>query len=160
MIHFFLGDFSPAPDAVWLHSPNRAGTSGIFASSRPTLAAGHCANCTAAAASKSKYYDTVGLTQALLTYIRSGEECCGHTLTDLSAGAVLPFLTRNLHWRVVGVAGEEVPRERVAGLKVGVYSEVVVLPRELTDLPRFEAKTMHYQVTDGRPGGLGQGEQL
>lgn len=41
-----------------------------------------------------------------------------------------------------------------------VYSETVHLPQQLTDKPRFENQNMHLEITNGRPGGLSQGETL
>jgi hypothetical protein len=41
-----------------------------------------------------------------------------------------------------------------------VYSETVQLPQQLTDKPLFENQVAHPEITDGRPGGLNQGESL
>ena len=71
VVHFFIGDFSPI-SSNWLHDPHRAGSSGIFATSRSVMHSGGCENCAKQATQGLKYYDTVALTQALLTYWRSG----------------------------------------------------------------------------------------
>jgi len=54
--------------------------------------------------------------------------------------------------------GENIPRQAIPSLKIGVFSEVVHLPRVLTDLPRFEGRKLHYEITQGRPNGLNPGE--
>lgn len=51
-------------------------------------------------------------------------------------------------------------REDIPSLKIMVYSETIVLPAEITDKPRFEDEVIHYEITDGRPNGLNQGETL
>lgn len=102
MIYFFLGDFSPELEN-WIIEPHLAGSSGIFASSRAAIESGACANCAKQESSGLKYMDTVPLTPALLTYWNSQEEHYGCRVEDLSPDYVLPFLTRNLHWRVVNV---------------------------------------------------------
>ena len=106
ILNFFLGDFDPnAEGTQWLHEPNLAGSSAIFASPLARIENGHCENCAAQKDSGMKYYDTVGLTQALLQYWKTGEEACGLRVTSLEPDVVVPFLTRNLHWRVVDVRG-------------------------------------------------------
>lgn len=102
VIFFFLGDFSPEV-ATWTTDPHLAGSSGIFASSRAAIDSGACENCSKQEASGLKYMDTVALTPALLTYWDNQEEHYGCRVGDLSPGYVLPFLVRNLHWRVVNV---------------------------------------------------------
>ena len=54
--------------------------------------------------------------------------------------------------------GEEVPRENVPSLKIGVYSETVRLPSDISGAPTFEDRVLQYGVTNGRPNGLNDGE--
>ncbi|KAL0937178.1 tyrosinase [Colletotrichum truncatum] len=159
MIYFFLGDFSPDIEN-WIVEPRLAGSSGVFASSNATINNGGCANCAKQEASGFKYMDTVALTPALLTYWDNQEELYGCRIDDLTPEIVLPFLTRNLHWRIVNIHGEQVARETIPSLKVMVYSETVTLPQDVADMPRFEDHSVHYDVTHGRPGGLNDGENL
>ena len=169
MIYFFLGDFNPEP-STWLLDPHLAAHSGIFASSRQRIDSGGCGNCKAQQLEGRKYADTVALTPALLHFHQTAEEIYGLKVDDLSPEVVVPFLTRNLHWRVIKVSeadqrtgmmnsnawqcsGGHVPREEIPSLKVGVYSETVHLPRQLTDAPAFENQVVHYDITAGRPSG-------
>lgn len=101
----------------------------------------------------------VGLTQALLTYWSSGESAHGLQVTSLEPEVVVPFLTANLHWRIISASGASVPVESVSSLKVKVYSDTVALPQRVTEAPVFGAKVAHIEVTNGRPGGLSAGEQ-
>ncbi|GKT42782.1 tyrosinase [Colletotrichum spaethianum] len=159
MIYFFLGDFSPDIEN-WIVDPHLAGSSGIFASSRAAIDSRACANCAKQQAYGIKYMDTVALTPALLTYWDNQEEHYGCRIGDLSADYVLPFLVRNLHWRVVNVHGEQVPCQTIPSLKVMVYSETVTLPHDIADKPQFEGQIVHYEVTNGRPGGISTGEDM
>lgn len=105
MIDFFLGDFAPnAEGPRWLLEPNLAGISAIFASPLARVEGGNCDNCAAQKASGMKYYDTVGLTQALVQYWKTGEQFYGLGVGSLEPDDVVPFLTRNLHWRIVDVS--------------------------------------------------------
>jgi hypothetical protein len=67
-----------------------------------------CSNCQRQANSGSMYRDFVPLTKKLVDYVQSGEKQPpyddGMVLRSLEPSDVVPFLTRNLHWRVVGVS--------------------------------------------------------
>jgi tyrosinase len=103
IVYFFLGDFDEN-HGTWLHEPNLVGSSGIFATPRAAIEEGHCSRCASNEQTAGKYYDSVGLTQGLLTYWKSGKEANGLRVTSLDKEVIIPFLTRNLHWRVVNVS--------------------------------------------------------
>lgn len=103
------------------------------------------------------YADIVSLAAALLVYHESQEEAHGLRVTNPTPEAVVPFLKRNLPWRVKNSRGEHVPREQIPSLKIALYSEVVTLPESITELPTFGEQTLHAEVTDGRPNGVEQG---
>jgi len=48
--------------------------------------------------------DSVTITDALVTYFNSREEVHGLRVTSLEPNGVVPFLKKNLHWRVVTVS--------------------------------------------------------
>ncbi|KAJ2894577.1 Tyrosinase [Zalerion maritima] len=155
-IYFFLGDFTEN-QADWIFDEDLVGSSTIFASSRERIDQGNCENCKKQEESGLKYADTLSLTQALLVYYHSQEESYGLRVADMTPEVILPFLTRNLHWRIVDARDDEAPRETVESLRVMVYSETVHLPHSITDKPTFHDPTVHYSVTNGRPGGLNEG---
>lgn len=158
-IDFFIGDFNPEQGS-WVLDGHLAGQSSVFASDRRTVEEGGCESCAVQEGEGLVYGDTVGLTEALLVYVASGEVVHGFGVRSLRGEEVVPFLRRNLHWRVVNATGEDVPREVVRSLKIGVFSEQVHLPKEVTDLPRFEGRRLHYEITAGRPNGLNPGEEF
>ncbi|MCJ1316053.1 hypothetical protein MMC15_001373 [Xylographa vitiligo] len=73
---------------------------------------------------------------------------------------LIPFLTRNLHWRILNSFGTERQREEVGGLKVLVMERLVSLPLLECDVPVFEEYTVQADITHGRPGGLKRGEEV
>lgn len=90
---------------------------------------------------------TVPLTGALLQDIVAG------SLGGLSVGELVPYLVQNLHWRILGFEGGEVP-----GLKIAVCSTEVGVGDG--DVPVYDGEWVTYrEVSDGRPGGLGNGYQ-
>ncbi|KYK58078.1 tyrosinase precursor [Drechmeria coniospora] len=107
-ILFFFG-LPPADEAEWELSRNLAGSVGIFTMSHMT-------------SSQSKVSGAVPLTSALLRLVRAG------AVASLSPSAVIPFLERCLHFRVLGNSDSEVDPKLVAGLYVGISSAYVQLP--------------------------------
>ena len=90
---------------------------------------------------------TVHLTGALLKEMEEGR------LGSLERENVIPFLRKNLHWRVTLANGTEKARGEVPHLKIGVVSTVVNLPAGRR--PQFSGEyIVHTEVTDGRPAGL------
>jgi tyrosinase len=66
---------------------------------------------------------------------------------------VLPYLTKNLHWRVTLADGSEYPREDVPGLTVSVATTEVTIP--VNGRPqRSGVYENHPEVTAGRPAGV------
>lgn len=66
---------------------------------------------------------------------------------------VLPYLTKNLHWRVTLADGSEYPRENVPGLTVSVATTDVIVP--VNGRPqRSGVYENHPEVTAGRAGGV------
>jgi len=61
-------------------------------------------------------------------------------------------------WVTIQANGNEVTRDEVPSLTIGVYSETVHLPADSKEPPYFEDRVLHYDVTDGRRNGLNQGE--
>jgi tyrosinase len=58
------------------------------------------------------------------------------------------------------VRGQKQDREDIPSLKVMAFSETVRLPQQLTNKPVFENQQVQISVTNGRPGGLNNGEDF
>lgn len=96
---------------------------------------------------------TVPLTTAILKQVKEGN------IGSLDKENVLPWLTRNLHWRVTLADGTDKRREEVEGLKVSVVTTEVSL--SATGLPQYSGVyEIHSEVTDGRPAGHNDGDQV
>lgn len=68
---------------------------------------------------------------------------------------VLPWLTKNLHWRVTLADGTEKNRTEVPGLLVSVVTTEVNLP--VGQRPQYTGVYVtHPEITAGRPAGMGE----
>jgi hypothetical protein len=79
-------------------------------------------------------------------------------LRSLSPVDVVPFLKRNLHWRVLRSDGTPVAREDVPGLKVWISDEIETLPSHIRELSRYEKGSTWREITHGRAGGMAEDE--
>jgi hypothetical protein len=108
-IYVFIGNF-PEDSRLWDHEPHLVLASGILTSSRPSGTEQEtCSNCARQAAAKCLYRDFVPMTKMLVDYVRSGEvqppaPTEGLRLRSLEPEDVVPFLKKNMHWRIVGVS--------------------------------------------------------
>ena len=104
VINFFLGDFD-SHSGQWVLDGHLVGQSAVFASDRSRIEGEDgCENCRQQEQEGLVYGDTVGLTEALLVYYGNREEVYGRRITNLRPEIVVPFLTRNLHWRIESVS--------------------------------------------------------
>jgi hypothetical protein len=104
VINFFLGDFA-SNSGEWVLDSHLAGQSAVFASDRERIdGEGGCDNCQEQEQDGMVYGDTVGLTEALLVYYGNQEEAHGRRVANLQPEVIVPFLTRNLHWRIESVS--------------------------------------------------------
>ncbi|KAF2839440.1 Di-copper centre-containing protein [Patellaria atrata CBS 101060] len=128
-----------------------------------------CGNCARQQEDRRMLADTAPLTQSLLKYIRLGEavpdaddieqgDLPGVAVRSLESDDVVPFLKRNLHWRVVRSDGEEIPRDQLEEFKVFVTQRGLTLPKNNFDVPIYDPAELKWDVTDNRPGGLASGE--
>jgi tyrosinase len=148
-IMVFLGDFNPDPQ-TWPFEPSLAGRVTVLGRGKTNK---NCDKCQVDAAQDLVVTGTVPLTSALLEHISTRQ------LASLEPSDVVPYLQKNLHWRVTLFDGSEQPRDQVAGLKVGICSTEV----EIDDhgLPVYSDNyDVHLDVTDGRPAGYTPGDQI
>jgi hypothetical protein len=126
---------------MWHKSPIRVGAYDVFALADIES----CDNCKDQQMSGVKVGGTVFLTNAL---IRRHIPPMGDEHEE--------YLTKNLHWRCQGLAGE-IPREDVTGLEVIVQSAGYEHdPTSADGRPRMTPWTIHAGVTRGRPEGIHQ----
>ena len=92
-IHIFLGTV-PADIKTWVTHENNVGTSSVLGSN-PAIT--NCEKCKTDAARDLVVTGVVPLTEVLLDMIAKGE------LRSLEPDDVVPYLTKNLHWRVTQV---------------------------------------------------------
>ena len=97
---------------------------------------------------------TMPLTTSLLNSIVAGD------VSDHSPENVVPYLKKNLHWRIQTTTGAVPQVSDVESLKIQVSTSVVELPNAQHDLPAWGPMVVQYNVTDGRAGGISQGENL
>jgi len=125
-----------------------------------------CDNCAAQATNRTLATGRVVLTNALITRWKNqlthtpepGVE--GPTvLASMEPNDVVPFLAANLHWRITADSGllsiEQVPSVKVA-VVVGKADHFA----DATKLSRYYDYRPAYQVTEGKPGGVGREDGL
>lgn len=144
-IYFFLGDFTNEP-AKWSLDPNLVGTYSVFTTN---LEMTGCERCRTGAGEGTMVTGTVPLTEALGN--RLGKEKLG----ALEPAEMIPYLTKELHWRIQTAGGRVIERADMPSLKVSITHVPVSLPEKVTDLPTWGESVVHPEITTGRPGGAG-----
>ncbi|KAJ8061925.1 hypothetical protein OCU04_009712 [Sclerotinia nivalis] len=148
-VRIFLGDFDSDP-ATWATAQSTIGTFSSFGKNPATTS---CGKCIKDAARSLMISGTIPLTPILLKLFKSGD------LGSLEVENVIPYLRRNLHWRVTLADGTEIDRGEVEGLKVSVVSTVVGCVEG--GFPEFSGVyEVHSEVTGGRPAGLSEGDRV
>ncbi|KAA8563987.1 hypothetical protein EYC84_011986 [Monilinia fructicola] len=66
---------------------------------------------------------------------------------------VVDYLKANLSWSIETSNGTVVPAEQVEGLIICVHDEIVTHPADQTEFPVYGTKTLHPEITSGKPGG-------
>ena len=143
-IHIFLGDFSPEPSS-WSFEPNLVGSHAVFT---PFTNASTALDSGAS----SIVTGTIPLTRTLQAKADDGKV----NLKDCEA--VEAYLRKNLHWRVTRMDDTYVPNGEVQDLKVSVVSSVVQEAEAEDEFPTWGDFTVHTGITDGRSGGLCEGD--
>ena len=142
----FLGSINPDP-STWDLEFNCVGRVAILGRSSET----GCARCRDDQARELQITGTVPLTSALLQDIVAGR------LADLKAESVVPYLKKELKWRVTMFGGEEKPVADVPGLKISVCSTQVHIGDD--GMPQYSGQyTVYREITAGQPGGVGESE--
>ena len=109
------------------------------------------------------YEDVIPLTTMLYDYLESTNGSSNlisqgqhRTISDLTPAAVVPFLTEQLHWRMVDLGSTPLDnREREAGLEITVTSREFVPPGNDNLLGSYGSLTPYIDITRGKAGGYG-----
>ena len=97
-VHFFLGPQDEPRVALWAASPTHVATFAPLGQRSTTS----CKKCQAAQADATQVTGQVPLTLALMERYIAG------IVDDLTPASVVPYLTRNLHWRVAMVRASRI----------------------------------------------------
>ncbi|KAF3293727.1 hypothetical protein TWF132_004320 [Orbilia oligospora] len=138
-VYVFIGDYDKDPK-TWPLSKNLVGQHSAFTN----IGGGH--HFTGAG--------TVPLTSAIINLVANEK------VANLGRAAVVPYLRDNLHWEIATASGEAIPSKDVKNLKVGIFSSDVRLPCVDSSLPLWGNTKPEYEITQGRPGGLCNGESI
>ncbi|KAK0712040.1 hypothetical protein B0H67DRAFT_647365 [Lasiosphaeris hirsuta] len=153
-VYLFLGEFPRSDPSAWDLNQTTVGLVAILGRPEDT----GCDKCVADMADQLCVTGTVSLTEALLDSY-NGTINADDSLTGFDDETVEEYLTKNLHWRVALGDNTEVPRDQVPGLVVCVSS--VKMRMDGNGVPVFDSEhTVHPGITDGRPAGLREGDEI
>ncbi|KAL8679857.1 MAG: hypothetical protein Q9186_003877 [Xanthomendoza sp. 1 TL-2023] len=142
-IHIFLGDFDPDPKK-WSFEPNLVGTHSII---------------TPYVTKRDPLQSTIVTGQIPLTRaLRVDEQAKLLNMTD--EVKTKEYLTKNLHWRITTMDDKDVPREVIPDLKISVVAANVQAAKADDEFPLWGELKVHTDITDGRPAGLGVGDDV
>lgn len=139
LIHFFLGSV-PISSQTWSFATNLVASHAVLAPSSPV-----------SRSSSITTHGQIPLTHALLA---SPEISC------LDADIVVPFLTRELSWRIQRFDGSIVDVGDVPSLKLYVAGQQVRQCTGADEFPVYGPPVAYRSVTKGKPGSLGEEDPL
>lgn len=77
---------------------------------------------------------------------------------ELEPDLVVPYLQKNLHWRIQKHDETPVEREDIPSLKVSVGHALVEIPTNIAEFPTWGEMSRATAVTAGRPGGASEND--
>ncbi|KAL9100136.1 MAG: hypothetical protein Q9163_004452 [Psora crenata] len=148
-VHVFLGPPQEESTSLWPSAPTHVGTFAPLGQSSDT----ECGKCQDDQRDHTQVTGQIPLTIALIERYLAG------IIDDLSEESVVPYLTENLHWRVVKADGTVLPnRSDVAGLLVFVVSNEVTLPPDDGEFPVYAPTVKVHPSITTNPQGNGRGD--
>jgi hypothetical protein len=160
VIHLFLGEVVDNEPVRFLTKKNEVGYTGVFASSRNAP----CVNCVQQREDGLVYEDAIPITPVLINYLTSsnvpesdGPKLDLRILQDYSEEQVVPFLKKNLRWRLTDAGSRIIDQGQWAdgGLEIRVSSRKYQLPTPEYPLGIYYPPTPHPEITADVPGGYG-----
>lgn len=150
-VHVFLGDFDPNP-SKWLTEKTLVGSYYVFTSDIETTG---CGRCKENAANNLKVAGSVPLTGALLDSPLA-ERLGKDKVALLGPEEMIPYLKKELHWRVQTQGGDVVELKDMPSLKISVVHYPATTPTNPLSFATKGEGIIHTAATSGRPGGFGE----
>ncbi|KAK2038005.1 Di-copper centre-containing protein [Colletotrichum somersetense] len=148
VVHVFLGDPDDGAPLLYVTNHSHVGAFATFGQNEDTP----CRNCQEGRAAGRRITGQIPLTVAL------AERYVAGLVGSLAPEHVIPYLQKNLHWRLTLSDGEPQPRGRLSNLLVSVVTNEVTVPDSPTGLPRYADEVVpRPEVTTKRNGG-GRGD--
>ncbi|KAK0663837.1 Tyrosinase [Lasiodiplodia hormozganensis] len=144
-IYFFIGptaaadvdDDEGSSPLTWPAEPTLAGITHVFAAPKDA-----CDNCALQSDEGLRVTGTTTITPILLDYVEDGQ------LPSIAPPDVVPFLKKNLIWRVADVNQRKTdPAEVPGGLKISVSATISVLRPEEA-MPEFREPLLFHEITE------------
>lgn len=162
VIHIFVGDV-PASAPYTFEGGWQVGQVFNFSTEPGDLGASEagCGNCQNQQLIGAQSSGRVVLTNALITRWKNQIEhrSTGDKMASMEPRDVVPFLKRNLSWRVSSF-GADVALDRLASLKVSVAVGKAKHYVDRTKLSEFGEYVPAYEVTEGKVGGVSPADGL
>ncbi|KAI8159016.1 hypothetical protein K4K49_005078 [Colletotrichum sp. SAR 10_70] len=127
VVHVFLGDVDDASPLLYPTQHSHVGVFATFGQNENTA----CRNCQEGRARGQQITGQIPITLALVERYLAG------MVDSLTPEDVIPYLQKNLHWRVALVNGEVQDRQNVDNLLVSVVTDEVTIPSNPSDLPVY-----------------------
>ncbi|KAL0254953.1 hypothetical protein SLS55_009477 [Diplodia seriata] len=138
VIYLFLGNFSDSP-ADWMTDDHLAGSSPLFVMDDSAMGAGE----------SQDIYAAVSLTREIEQRVASEDLGC------MDPSEVVPYLKKNLQWRVAKADGSSVPADQVEGLEISIAKAAYRPAASDCEFPSLVGviETLS-DITHGKAGGL------
>lgn len=160
-IHLFIGEVDDDQTDRFLTKKNEVGFTGIFASSSDAP----CANCVKQREEGFIYEDAIPITHSLYAYLKSnnapeaeGPKLELRTLESFKPEHVVPFLKKNLQWRVTDTASQLIGEDQQlmdSQLEIRVSAREFELPSPEHPLGVYYPSTVYQDITREKVGGHG-----
>ncbi|OLN86707.1 Tyrosinase 5 [Colletotrichum chlorophyti] len=148
VVHVFLGDPDDSAPILYVTNHSHIGAFATFGQDEQTA----CKNCQEGRASGQRITGQIPLTLALVERYLAG------LVGSLAPEDVIPYLQKNLHWRVTLPSGEQQARSALNNLLVSVVTNEVTIPSNVADLPQYADEVVPRPEATTNRAGSGRGE--
>ncbi|KAK1988373.1 hypothetical protein LZ30DRAFT_699367 [Colletotrichum cereale] len=148
VVHVFLGDPDDGAPLLYVTNHSHVGAFATFGQNEDTA----CRNCQEGRAAGQQITGQIPLTIAL------AERYVAGLVESLAPEHVVPYLQKNLHWRLTLSGGELQPRNRLSNLLVGVVTNEVTVPDSPAALPQYADEVVPRPEATTNRNGTGRGD--